>query len=73
MSSSVALLDASNLFNIKGLVAVVTGGASGIGSMIARSLATNGASAVYILDLEHKIGNLGEAKEAVCKSGPENP
>lgn len=43
--------ETKTLFDIEGLVAVVTGGGSGIGSMIARSLAANGASAVYILGL----------------------
>ncbi|KAG0651426.1 Short-chain dehydrogenase reductase SAT3 [Hyphodiscus hymeniophilus] len=63
MSSSVSLLNAQNLFDIKGLVAVVTGGGSGIGSMIARGLAVNGASAVYIL------GPVISELEAVAKEG----
>lgn len=42
---------AQNLFAIDGLVAIVTGGGSGIGEMIARALSANGASAVYILGL----------------------
>jgi len=42
-------IQASNLFNVNGLVAVVTGGGSGIGLMIARALALNGASKVYII------------------------
>lgn len=41
------------LFALNGIVAVVTGGGSGIGAMIARALAANGASAVYILGLPH--------------------
>jgi hypothetical protein len=42
---------AQNLFALDGLVAVVTGGGSGIGLMISRALASNGASSVYILGL----------------------
>ena len=39
-------LQSQDLFDEEGSVAVVTGGGSGIGAMIARALATNGASAV---------------------------
>jgi NAD(P)-dependent dehydrogenase (short-subunit alcohol dehydrogenase family) len=61
MSSNLKI---STLFDVEGLVAVVTGGGTGIGAMIAKSLAANGASAVYILGL--RIGPLEEvAKEAV--------
>ncbi|KND90622.1 Rhamnolipids biosynthesis 3-oxoacyl-[acyl-carrier-protein] reductase [Tolypocladium ophioglossoides CBS 100239] len=42
------LLEASSLFNVNGLVALVTGGGSGIGFMLAKALAKNGASKVYI-------------------------
>jgi NAD(P)-dependent dehydrogenase (short-subunit alcohol dehydrogenase family) len=42
---------AQNLFALNGLVAVVTGGGSGIGLMIAKAIAANGASSVYILGL----------------------
>ena len=42
-------IEAVNLFNVKGMVAVVTGGGTGIGLMMARALALNGASKVYIL------------------------
>ncbi|KAJ6189732.1 hypothetical protein N7519_004640 [Penicillium mononematosum] len=39
-----------SLFGVKGHVAVVTGGASGLGFMIAKGLVTNGAK-VYLVDL----------------------
>ena len=46
MSSAVQFQN-SNLFNLDGRIALVTGGGTGIGLMIARGLATNGAK-VYI-------------------------
>ncbi|CAG8298005.1 unnamed protein product [Penicillium salamii] len=39
----------SNLFDVKGIVAVVTGGGSGLGLLITRALAVNGAKKVFIL------------------------
>ena len=45
--SSVVDLQNSSIFNLHGRVALVTGGGSGIGLMIARGLAANGAK-VYI-------------------------
>jgi NAD(P)-dependent dehydrogenase (short-subunit alcohol dehydrogenase family) len=45
--SSVSELQNSNIFNLHGRVALVTGGGSGIGLMIARGLAANGAK-VYV-------------------------
>ncbi|TVY59421.1 Rhamnolipids biosynthesis 3-oxoacyl-[acyl-carrier-protein] reductase [Lachnellula cervina] len=41
----------NNLFSVKGRVALVTGGTSGIGLMIAKGLVTNGAK-VYVCGLE---------------------
>jgi NAD(P)-dependent dehydrogenase (short-subunit alcohol dehydrogenase family) len=38
-----------NLFNVNGLVAVITGGGSGLGLYAARALDANGAKAVYIV------------------------
>lgn len=40
---------ASDLFNVNGLVAVITGGGSGLGLYAARALDANGAKAVYII------------------------
>ncbi|KAL4866309.1 hypothetical protein BDV12DRAFT_210584 [Aspergillus spectabilis] len=42
-------LEAANLYNAKGLVAVITGGGSGLGRTMALTLAINGASKVFIL------------------------
>ncbi|EED17910.1 short chain dehydrogenase/reductase family [Talaromyces stipitatus ATCC 10500] len=42
-------LDASKLFSLNGLVAVVTGGGSGLGRTMALALAQNGASKVFII------------------------
>ncbi|KAE9380591.1 NAD(P)-binding protein [Stipitochalara longipes BDJ] len=55
-------IQASNLFNVNGLVAVITGGGSGIGLMMARALALNGAHKVYI------IGRRKEVLEKASKS-----
>ncbi|KAF4971993.1 hypothetical protein FSARC_1323 [Fusarium sarcochroum] len=58
MASSV---DISDLFGVKGLVAVVTGGGTGIGLFIAQALESNGAT-VYI------IGRRKEALENAAKT-----
>ncbi|KAK5712558.1 hypothetical protein LTR17_017939 [Elasticomyces elasticus] len=42
-------LEAHDLFNVRGMVFLVTGGGSGIGAMIAKALAANGAAKVYIM------------------------
>ena len=59
-----AKYDTSNLFKVNGLVAVITGGGTGIGLMMAKALALNGASKVYIL------GRRLEKLEAAAKSSP---
>ncbi|KAK5999056.1 Short-chain dehydrogenase/reductase SAT3 [Cladobotryum mycophilum] len=58
MSSSYS---AESLFRVDGLVAIVTGGGSGLGRVIAHALATNGAQAVYILG--RREGALVETKQ----------
>ncbi|KAH9848523.1 NAD-P-binding protein [Lenzites betulinus] len=55
------------LFNVKGKVAVVTGGGSGIGTMIAAAYVQNGAK-VYIASRKEK--QLKEVAEALTKKGP---
>lgn len=50
---------AADLFNVNGLVAVVTGGGSGLGLYAARALDANGAKAVYIVG--RREGTLREA------------
>ncbi|ORY15285.1 hypothetical protein BCR34DRAFT_622931 [Clohesyomyces aquaticus] len=42
-------LEVSNLFSVKGMVFVITGGGSGIGAMFAKALDVNGAAKVYII------------------------
>ncbi|KAJ5246558.1 Short-chain dehydrogenase/reductase SAT3 [Penicillium chermesinum] len=62
---SQAHLHASELFSVKGRVAVITGGGSGLGSIMARALAVNGASKVFIL------GRREEALRNTASQGPE--
>ncbi|RMJ26193.1 KR domain-containing protein [Aspergillus sp. HF37] len=57
-------LNASNLFSVKGLVAVVTGGGSGLGRTMALTLATNGASKVYV------VGRRADALNETATLGP---
>ncbi|WPG99561.1 Hypothetical protein R9X50_00237800 [Acrodontium crateriforme] len=52
---------AADLFNVNGLVAVITGGGSGLGKYAARALDANGAKAVYI------VGRREEALREVAK------
>jgi len=56
-----------NLFNVKGKIAVVTGGGSGIGTMIASAYVQNGAK-VYIAS--RKEAQLKEVSERLNKVGP---
>ncbi|KAI1611131.1 3-oxoacyl-reductase [Exophiala viscosa] len=48
-SADIPKIEAGNLFNVNGLVAVITGAGSGLGRMMARALAANGASKVFII------------------------
>lgn len=49
MESSHQELTSANLFDVKDLVIVVTGGGTGIGQMMTRALIANGAKKVYIV------------------------
>ncbi|KMU88389.1 short chain dehydrogenase/reductase family protein [Coccidioides immitis H538.4] len=65
MDSSTKAIETPELFSIKGLVAVISGGGSGIGRMITRALAVNGAAKVYIL------GRRGAVLEETAKPFPD--
>ncbi|EXJ94514.1 hypothetical protein A1O1_02910 [Capronia coronata CBS 617.96] len=65
-TADIPKLEAGNLFNVNGLVAVVTGAGSGLGRMMARALAVNGASKVFI------IGRREAALEETASSVPGN-
>lgn len=54
-------LSVQNLFNVNGMVIVVTGGGSGLGSYAARAFDANGAKAVYI------VGRRGDSLNEVAK------
>ncbi|RIB11399.1 hypothetical protein C2G38_2103716 [Gigaspora rosea] len=57
----------TNLFSIKGKTALITGGATGIGKMIAKAFVKNGVK-VYIASRNKK--NLEETAEELTKMGP---
>ncbi|KAI0767496.1 NAD-P-binding protein [Fomes fomentarius] len=67
MSSANMDFRTPNLFDVKGKVAVITGGGSGIGSMIASAYVQNGAK-VYIASRKEK--QLKETCDLLNKSGP---
>ena len=54
----------SHLFNVNGLVAVITGGGTGLGLIMAKALALNGAAKVYI------VGRRKEVLESAAKESP---
>jgi NAD(P)-dependent dehydrogenase (short-subunit alcohol dehydrogenase family) len=80
-STATTSIEAGNLFNVNGLVAVITGGGTGkcfpsffrssnhvgIGLMMARALALNGASKVYIIGRRPAV--LEEASKSIPTPG----
>ncbi|THW31211.1 NAD(P)-binding protein [Aureobasidium pullulans] len=54
----------NNLFSVDGLVAVITGGATGIGLMMTKALASNGAKRIYII---------GRRKDKLEEAASHNP
>ncbi|KAM7202965.1 hypothetical protein V8F20_004212 [Naviculisporaceae sp. PSN 640] len=57
-------LSANALFRVDGMVAVITGGATGLGLIMARALAANGAKRVYLL---------GRRADALTRAAKEHP
>ncbi|KAM0413819.1 hypothetical protein ACHAPD_007060 [Fusarium lateritium] len=57
----------TNLFDVRGIVAVVTGGGSGLGLFMTRALAENGAKKVYIIGRRQNI-----LEDAVKEIGLDN-
>ncbi|KAL9094873.1 MAG: hypothetical protein Q9165_002822 [Trypethelium subeluteriae] len=58
-----ANLERNSLFSVNGLVAVITGGGTGIGLMIAKALEANGAAKVYI------VGRRKDVLESAASQG----
>ena len=54
-------LQLSEVFDVKGKVALVTGGGSGIGLMITQTLAVNGAKVYIVGRTEEKLEKVVEA------------
>ena len=59
--SNNAELQQSSIFNVKGKIALVTGGGSGIGLMITQTLAVNGAKVYIVGRTEEKLEKVVEA------------
>ncbi|KAF4122716.1 Short-chain dehydrogenase [Geosmithia morbida] len=65
MASNESSLAAGTLFNVDGLVALITGGGSGIGLMITKALVQNGAARVYIAGRRREV-----LEQAASSLGP---
>ncbi|KAI6355459.1 Short-chain dehydrogenase/reductase sat3 [Pyricularia grisea] len=68
--SSLSATAAATLFRVDGIVAVITGGGTGIGLMMTKALVKNGAKKVYILGrrvdvLEKAVEECGDAAKGV--------
>jgi NADP-dependent 3-hydroxy acid dehydrogenase YdfG len=57
-------VSAGKLFSVDGLVAVITGGGTGIGAMMTEALAENGAHRIFI------VGRRMEKLEAMASKYP---
>ncbi|KAH8881753.1 short chain dehydrogenase [Thozetella sp. PMI_491] len=57
-------METANLFRVDGMVAVVTGGGTGIGLMISKALAAAGAKKVYILGRRKAVLEEASAKNS---------
>jgi NAD(P)-dependent dehydrogenase (short-subunit alcohol dehydrogenase family) len=60
-------LQAAGLFRVDGLVAVITGGGTGIGLTMARALAANGARRVFILGRRKEVLESAAADVNACE------
>lgn len=60
MSTNNSELQLANVFDVKDKVALVTGGGSGIGLMIAQTLAVNGAKVYIVGRTEEKLEKVAE-------------
>jgi NAD(P)-dependent dehydrogenase (short-subunit alcohol dehydrogenase family) len=61
---------ATDLFNVQGLVAVITGGGSGLGLYAARALDANGAKAVYSSVAAKKLSKKPPKQQSTARSSP---
>ncbi|KIV98507.1 uncharacterized protein PV09_09684 [Verruconis gallopava] len=66
-------VESLNLFNVNGMVFVVSGGGTGIGEMMARSLDANGAAKVFIIGRRaeklHEVASLAINKNIIPIQG----
>ncbi|KAJ6462533.1 NAD(P)-binding protein [Mycena sanguinolenta] len=60
-------LSASNIFNLRGVVAVVTGGGTGIGMMISSTLVANGATVYIIGPIQADLDKVCSTYNAACE------
>ncbi|KAF7364091.1 NAD(P)-binding protein [Mycena sanguinolenta] len=61
-------LSAGNIFNLRGVVAVVTGGGTGIGMMISSTLVANGATVYIIGPVQADLDNVCATYNAACEN-----